>query len=167
MKTQNTYKIELAYLKNGQDELYFYFLGVPTTDLFYILPKKLKINKISLLASHLHNYIYDSDIKLNSVNDCYRYFNSNCEYTIDDLDAELENQLYIGSHDNSEIHIKFPKDFNYKDIIYKLLERYHFEPKTVVELLINNENKYLEIGAPNKLINSYLQFSDYRKNSTN
>jgi hypothetical protein len=144
-------KIELACLKNQDDELYFYFLGVPTTDLFYILPKKLKFKKISLLASNLHNYIYDSDIKPNSINDCYRYFNSNSEYTIDNFDAELENQVYIGSHDNTEIHIKFPKTFNYKRIIYKLLEKYQYDPQKVIELLIN----------------TYTQFNDYRKKTQN
>jgi len=157
-----TNRIKLAYLKNEPDDVYFYFLGVPTTDLFYILPKQLKFTKISLMASHLHHYIYDDDIKTNTVDDCYNYFITNTDYTIDNLDAELENRIYIGSHDNREIHIKFPKNVDYSYTIHRLLKKYAYEPPKVVELLINNENKYLEIETPNNLINSYLHFNDYQ-----
>ena len=162
MESKNINKIELAYLKMDKDILYFYFFGVPTLDLFDILPKKLKFNKISFLASYLQDFIYDCDVKVNTVNDCYKFFKTNTNYTIDDLDAELENNLYIGSHDNSEIHIKFPKDYNYKSIIIKLLRKYKFEPNAMIELLIQNENKYLEFETPNKLLHTYLRFDDYR-----
>ncbi len=162
MEAQNINRIELAYLKKEKDILYFYFLGVPTLDLLDILPQKLKFNKISFLASRLHDIIYDTDIKVNTVNDCYKFFKANTDYTIDDLDAELENNLYIGSHDNNEIHIKFPKGFNYKSIIIKLLRKYKFEPATIIDFLIKNENKYLVVETPNRLLNIYLQFDDYR-----
>ncbi|GEM_PF-6887654 len=161
MKAKNN--IQLAFMKKEQNMLYFYFLGVQTSDLFEILPKNLKFKKISLMASHLDNYIYDCDILISTVNDCYNFFKTNFNYTIDDFEAEFENNLYIEFHDNTEIHIKFPKQHSFLSIIKKLLRKYHFTPQTILNYLTENENKFLKIEAKDKILQIYQNFQDYKE----
>jgi len=128
------------------------------------------------MASHLHNYIYDCDIKTNSVDDCYNYFNTNTDYTIDNLDAELENRIYIGSHDNREIHIKFPKNVDYSYPIHRLLKKrvlgYFLWRKQRTRILSYNQResalpKYQFNQRSTKLFQEpvlcFLDFSSYSK----
>jgi len=153
--------IKLASLKIENEYLYFYFQGWNSLDLFKTLPSNLKFNNISFMASDYQNYIYNSDIKLDSINDCLQYFTKNSNFSIDNFDAELENNIYIGSHDDGEIHLKIPYYIDYKPIINNLLQLYDFDSEKIIKNLFENENLFLKIESPNIIEKIYNNFEEY------
>ncbi len=153
----------MLYNEKENGFLVFYFSGLPILETLSEIPKSYGIKDFKLLASNYQlNYIYPSDLaKKETVSDLINFFKLNPEYTIDNMDAVLQNDIEISIHDDSEITFTFPKTYKYDRIINKLLNDYKFNSKRVLLQLKENKNQYLSITQPDRLIKKYADFQTY------
>jgi len=93
----------------------FYFSGLPTLETLSEIPKNYGIKNLKFLASDYKlNYLYASDLtKKKTFNGVINFFKRNPDYSIDDLDAVLQNDIEISVHDDNEITFSFPKNYKY------------------------------------------------------
>jgi hypothetical protein len=117
MTDNNTSMILYDERENGN--ILFFFADLPIMEILSYLPKNYKIKDLYLMASNYKGeYIFNDDIKnTKSVKNMVDFFTKNDQYSIDDMDATLQNDIIVSVHDDNEITFTFPKDYKYK--IYK------------------------------------------------
>lgn len=145
----------------------FYFLGLPILQTLSELPKSYRLKELKLSASNQRNSVYDKDFnQSNSLKDLIAFFVLNDDYSIDNMDAILQNDIKISVHDDNEITFSFPKQVRYKQLIKKILNDYNYHPDKVLAYLSANKNQYLSIKKPDILEKKYTDFREYwRENS--
>jgi len=153
----------MQYNEKENGFLVFYFSGLPVLDTLSEIPKNYEIKNLNFLASDYKlNYLYTSDLrKKDTINDLIRFLKKNSDYSIDDLDAVLQNDIEISVHDDNEITFSFPKTYKYIRIINKILNDFNFNSKNVLSQLKENKNQYLSIIQPDRLIKKYADFQAY------
>ena len=141
----------------------FYFNGFPIIKTLSELPKSYRFKELKLMASASNQeYIFEDCIKTQKrLDDLIYFFNDNPEYSLDDLDGILQNDIEISIHDDSEITFSFPDNYNYEEIISKILEDYQYKSKSVINHLKTNKSKYLSIERPDSVLKIYANFKDF------
>ncbi len=127
------------------------------------IPKSYKIADLYLMASnHKFNYIFDNDIKNKQfISNLVVFFTKNTEYSIDDMNVILHNNIKISVHDDNEITFSFPKSYKYNRFLTKMLNSFDYNSTNVISTLIKNSDKYLLIAKPDRLVKSYNKFDEY------
>jgi len=153
----------MFYDEKENGNILFLFADLPIMKILSQLPKSYKIKDLYLMASNYKmEYIYNDDIKHNkSIKNLLDFFANNQQYSIDDMDAVLQNDIKVSVHDDNEVSFLFPKTYKYNKFIYRLLYSLNYNPQSVIPTLIKNRNKYLLIDKPDKLIKQYSDFNDY------
>jgi hypothetical protein len=153
----------MLYDERENGNILFFFADLPIIEVLSFLPKSYKIKDLYLMASNYkQEYIFKDDIKnTKSVKNMVDFFTKNDQYSIDDMDATLQNDIEISVHDDNEITFTFPKDYKYNKFINKLLDKFNYNSENVVSALINNKNKYVSIGTPDSILKVYSDFSEY------
>jgi len=97
----------MLYDVREKETTIFYFLGLPIIKTLSEMPKTFRIKDLKLMASNCKlNYIYADDLtKKDTIKDLVEYFSQNTDYSIDDMDAILQNNIEIGI--NSDIFKSF------------------------------------------------------------
>ena len=140
----------------------FYFNGFPIIKTLSELPKSYSFKQLKLMASaSSQDYVFEDSINGKKLNDLIYFFNNNDQYSIDDMDAILQNDIRISVHDDNEVTFLFPKGFKYNRFINKLLNSLNFNSEKVISSLMKNKSKYLLIDRPNTIIKKYSDFNEY------
>ncbi len=140
----------------------FYFNGLPILETLSEIPKSYRFKELGFMASNNQDYIFADDIqKRNGVEDLVRYFTLNSQYSLDNLDAVFYNDIKLSIHDDTELTLTFPKNFNYNRLIKKILTGYKYSFQSVITHLKTNRNKYLTIKRPDNVIKIYHDFKEY------
>jgi len=153
----------MLYDEKENGNILFLFADLPIMKVLSQLPKSYKIKDLYLMASdYKMEYIYNDDIKnKESVKNLIDFFIKNEQYSIDDMDAILQNDIRISVHDDNEVTFLFPKGFKYNRFINKLLNSLNFNSEKVISSLMKNKSKYLLIDRPNTIIKKYSDFNEY------
>jgi hypothetical protein len=153
----------MLYDEKENGNVLFFFADLPIMKLLSQTPKSYKIKDLYLMASdYKMQYIFSDDIKnKKSIQNLLHFFTTNTQYSIDDMDAVLQNNIKISIHDDNEISFLFPKEYRYGRFINRLLNSLNYNSINVRSTLLKNRNKYLLIKRPDKLIKKYANFDDY------
>jgi len=162
MKNNQTIPM-MFYDEKENGSILFLFADLPIIEILSQLPKSYKFKDLYLMASNYKmEYIYNDDIKHGkSIKKLLDFFINNQQYSIDDMDAVLQNDIRVSVHDDNEITFLFPQAYKYTRFINKLLSKQNYNSEKVISTLVGNKNKYLIIDKPDKLIKKYTDFSDY------
>lgn len=153
----------MFYDEKENGNILFLVADLPIMKVLSQLPKSYKIKDLYLMASNYKmEYIYNDDIKHNkSIKNLLDFFANNQQYSIDDMDAVLQNDIKVSVHDDNEVTFLFPKTYKYTRFINKLLNSLNYNSKSVISTLVKNRNKYLLIDKPDILVKQYSDFNDY------
>ena len=153
----------MLYDEKENGNVLFFFADLPIMKLLAQVPKSYRIKDLYLMASDYKlDYIFSDDIKnKQSIENLLNFFSTNTQYSIDDMDAVLQNDIKISIHDDNEITFLFPKEYKYKRLIHRLLNCINYNSNNVVSTLIKNKNEYLLIDKPDKLMKKYADFNEY------
>ena len=157
----------MLYQQKENGETMFSFSDLSILKALSQVPKTYKITNLYLMASNYKfNYIFGKDIKNKQyISNLVVFFKKNKEYSIDDMDAVLDNNIKISVHDDNEIAFSFPKDYKYNNFITNILESFSYNSTNVISTLKKNEDKYLLIAKPDKLVKTYTNFEQYCNNN--
>jgi len=165
--TNNTHNTKLMlYSEPDSDTFIFYLLGIDTIDALSDLPESIGFKQLKFIASKSQDdFIYPEDIsKKQNISDLLQYFN-NSEFVIDDMEAELDNNIEIFTHDNYEVTLICPNQQINKNLIYKILSKQGFNAEIVLGNLAQLENQYIQVEAPDKIVNTFSTFEHYLLNT--
>jgi len=153
----------MLYEEKDNGNTVFFFSGLPIMKLLSQVPKSYRIADLKLLASNYQfDYISNNDItKKQTITDLIDFFSSNTQYSIDDMDARLNNNINISIHDDNEITFLFPKGYSYNRLVNKLLTSMRYNSTDVISQLTANKSQYLLIERPDKLVKKYVNFNEY------
>ncbi len=153
----------MFYKEKRNGDKIFSFSDLPIIKTLAQVPKNYKITDLYLMASNCKfNYIFGDDIKNNqSVSNLVIFFSTHTEYSIDDMNAVLHNNIKISVHDDNEITFSFPKEYRYNKFITDFLKSFSYNPVNVISTLIKNKDKYLLIAKPDKLVKAYSNFEEF------
>jgi len=159
----NYHNIRLM-LYNEPDEhtVLFYLLGASPVQVLQCFPKEMKCKELKLVASKSQHYIYDDDIDDKElVTGLLSFFDTNKDYTIDDLTAVFDDGSTIQAHDDSETTMIFPNDDVHKQIFYRIVESQKYDAEKIFAHLCQNKNQYLSFKQPDIQINKFATFDEY------
>lgn len=153
----------MLYDERENGNILFLFADLPIMKILSNLPESYKIKDLYLMASNYKmEYIYNDDIKnKKSVKNLLEFFANNEQYSIDDMDAVLHNDIKVSVHDDNEVTFIFPKNYKYNRLINKLLNSFNFNSENVVSALKKNKSKYLLINRPDNVVKKYSNFDEY------
>jgi len=139
----------------------FYFLGLTIEEtLHYFL--KSKILNLDFVAQYKDNCIDNNDLtNTEYINELLTFINQHHQYNFFDFKTTLDSYIQISSHDDDEISIIFPKQFDYYPIIKNILTNHKYNPQTVIRELKENKDFYLKIKQPDIIEKKYQNFTEY------
>jgi hypothetical protein len=157
----------MLYRKKENGSTIFFFSGLPIMEVLAQMPKIYQITDLKLMAStYQAEYIYNDDLECKqTIADLVHFFTLNSRYSIDDMDAVLENNIKISIHDDTEITFQFPKEYHCTGLLNKLLTNLEYNSSIVLSILVEYENQYLVIEKPDKLLKKYSDFNEYWKDN--
>jgi hypothetical protein len=154
--------ILMYYNINDNGKSIFYFNGFPIIKTLSELPKSYSFKQLKLMASaSSQDYVFEDSINGKKLNDIIYFFNNNDQYSIDDMDATLQNDIEISIHDDCEITFSFPVSYDYEQLIFRILDDYQYKPQSVINYLKTNKNKYVSIAIPDSILKVYSDFREY------
>lgn len=161
--SKNKSKFHFFYNEKQNGSVQFFIADCSVNDVFSQIPNKLKITNIKFLASdYRRNYVNEEDlIKENTFNDILMFLQENEDYSIDDMELNLENKLEVSAHDNNDINIIFFKNINYKKIISNIFNKLGLDENIIFPELKKNKNKYLIFEKSGKLVEKFDGFEEY------
>ncbi len=141
----------------------FYFNGFPIIKTLSELPKSYSFKELKFMASGGNpEYVFEDSLKKRKkIDDLIHFFNANPEYSLDDLDGILQNDIEISIHDDIEISFSFPVNYNYNEIISRILDDYQYKSENVINHLKTNKSKYISIERPDCVLKIYSDFKDF------
>jgi len=153
----------MLYRQREDNKIVFYFSGLPIIDVLECVPYEYLISELYFMASNYkHEYIFAQDFeKVETISDIVIFLKTNLEYSIDDMNAILQNNIGIYIHDDMEISFLFPADFSYKSLINKILTNNSFDSEIIFNYLQQHKNLYIKIKQPNIIEKIYNNFEEY------
>lgn len=143
----------------------FYFTEMATLQATTLLPAEIKIISVQLLAYTDKGVYMDEETAsgFKTIGNFNGFFLTNPEDDIHDCEMNLENDLYIGSHDDGEVSIIFPLDKPWYGLIENIWKKYELGEDLMTYLKSNN-GYLIKINSEKKVIGEYVNFRDYLNN---
>jgi len=147
-------------LEAPQREL-FHFAEMTTLEVTGLLDNKTKINSIEIVAYHNDDYLEEELFDtLTTIEEFNRFFVNNRKYYLHECKLSLENDMKIISHDDGEVSIYMPKDYQNR-ILIKSIFRMKGLKETLISEIIKMPGYYFSIDGDGKIESAHGTFDDY------
>ncbi len=143
----------------------FSFLEMSTLQATTLLPMDRKINSITVFSyTNDSKYLDDQTIKdFKTVGNFNDFFLENEQYYIADCDLELENGLFVSSHDDGEVSIELTDEKSNQQFIEAIFEKFKLK-KSLISVLKSKPGYYFSIDIDSNIIAEYETFDEYVEN---
>ena len=158
----------ISYDKPTEQKERFYFLGMSMLQVMVLLPQSRKIISSKIVAYTDNNVFLGGTVTetFKNIGDFNEFFRLNPDYYIHNSEIELENGITVGSHDDCEVSIQFPKNSPEQIAIYTIFEKYKLD-KSLISMLKTKPGHYIAFDENSRVTGDFVDFDDYLDNGRN
>lgn len=143
----------------------FVLSALSTLEVTTLLDESIKVQDVQAFSYATDTYLGENIIsKFDTIEAFNRFFVNNPQFHIHDCNLQLENGLKISSHDDSEVHIEQPVDFEGGKLIKDI-----FKVKGLSEALVSEVKShpgcYCSLDREGRVKAVHESFDDYLNSS--
>lgn len=151
----------LYYNRRDKQRELFMLSELTTLEATSLLDGFIRIQGVQILSYAGDEYLgEDIASRFGSVEDFNRFFIDNPQFYIHDCALHLGNDLVISSHDDGEVHIEQPVNFEERKLINDILRIKGLSEKLISEA-IHHTGCYCSLDSEGNLAAVYKTFDDY------
>lgn len=139
----------------------FHFSLMTTLEVTTLLDDATKITSAKIVAYDRNDYLKEDVIgSFKTIEDFNRFFVNNRRYFIHDCKLSLEGGMEIHSHDDGEVSIDMPIDYNNRTLIKAALRMKGLD-ESLMDAIMKMPGYYFAINEEGKVESIHEDFDDY------